>query len=790
MVQLANDMASFYNLDTEEAFTKLRAGITGETEPLKRLGILVDEQTVAQYALKSGISKTGKALTQQQKLQARYGAIMEQTAKAQGDLARTMDSPVNQLRRLNAEFDLAKIALGQALQPALLAVLPALTGFARGLTNVLKGGGDGDPLSGTATSFANATALIKARVDTSILGVVEEIERLKEETNGAVGGYIEAAEKTRTLYVSIQMQPKTTGYLNVMTALAKIDTFVGGAATAKDIEKDVGIILNGLPKTGSVDQTQFDATVTALLGLVNDKEAAEEIRDDVEILLSAALADDGNVDDDELSEIIELLLLQIQSLPSAQNVSDEISMMMKAAMEDGKIEDSEIEEVLAAFREQIKQILERKEQERIEAHQAVSAQFEADPSMTEDQLNEAHKEIDADYTAAVEGIKLAAEVAEAEIKVGNWSAYTISAADRGLMEKAVSDEINASGALLVAANAQVEALFDGSPLEEAVLGMYGTLTEKVKSNNETLQEMLNGWYQGHEIDWAEVMRIRQENADALAIMEGGLTSQGKINKGLLAIGGGTPREITNFAKGYSELFGSMVEGYKQQGEERENLILSMPDKYIASQGMTRQGMLDQNKAHTDSLVQETGAMLMNAVAESVAPQIRKVLNDPAAGYAETLDMANAIDGLLYSIKRDSLDDTGKAQYDALQRMFDQLNTMMTLQLNNLPINQEEEYTGTPRGPGSYGPPVEIDLPDEIKLPDTPTNLPGGAGGGSFNASTNVNVDIGTSDVLLMLDGYRIAQTVIKYLPKVQAQTGKTVYSASPSNIKYITNEVM
>ena len=116
VVQLANDMASFYNLDTEEAFTKLRAGITGETEPLKRLGILVDEQTVAQYALKSGISKTGKELTQQQKLQARYGAIMEQTAKAQGDLARTMDSPTNQLRRLNAEFDMAKIALGQALQ--------------------------------------------------------------------------------------------------------------------------------------------------------------------------------------------------------------------------------------------------------------------------------------------------------------------------------------------------------------------------------------------------------------------------------------------------------------------------------------------------------------------------------------------------------------------------------------------------------------------------------------------------------------------------------------------------
>jgi hypothetical protein len=134
LVQLAEDMASFYNVDPEEMFTKLRAGITGETEPLKRLGIMVDENTTKQYALSEGISKTGKNLTQTEKLMARYAAIMAQTANAQGDLARTINSPVNQIRLLNNQLDQAKIALGQAFMPIQAAVLPILNSLAKAAT--------------------------------------------------------------------------------------------------------------------------------------------------------------------------------------------------------------------------------------------------------------------------------------------------------------------------------------------------------------------------------------------------------------------------------------------------------------------------------------------------------------------------------------------------------------------------------------------------------------------------------------------------------------------------------
>lgn len=117
LLMLAADMASFYNLPHEEALMKLQAGLTGEAEPLKRLGVLVNETTVEQYALREGIIKTGQELTEQQKVVARYGLIMEQTEKAQGDLARTATSSTNQFRLLKAQFAEITADLGGMLLP-------------------------------------------------------------------------------------------------------------------------------------------------------------------------------------------------------------------------------------------------------------------------------------------------------------------------------------------------------------------------------------------------------------------------------------------------------------------------------------------------------------------------------------------------------------------------------------------------------------------------------------------------------------------------------------------------
>lgn len=115
---LANDMASFYNLRTEEAFAKLQAGITGEIEPLKRLGIVINETQVKNYALSQGWIKQGEALTETQKIYARFNLIAEQTRTAQGDMIRTSDQLANVERQNQAVWQEISVTLGQSFTPA------------------------------------------------------------------------------------------------------------------------------------------------------------------------------------------------------------------------------------------------------------------------------------------------------------------------------------------------------------------------------------------------------------------------------------------------------------------------------------------------------------------------------------------------------------------------------------------------------------------------------------------------------------------------------------------------
>lgn len=126
LTQLAHDMASFYNINPEEAFQKLQAGITGQVEPLKRLGIVVNETAIKQWALTNGMIKQGETMTEQQKILARYNVIMEATSKAHGDLERTMDSPTNKLRALKEEIQNTATDLGVALLPAVSKLLQSL----------------------------------------------------------------------------------------------------------------------------------------------------------------------------------------------------------------------------------------------------------------------------------------------------------------------------------------------------------------------------------------------------------------------------------------------------------------------------------------------------------------------------------------------------------------------------------------------------------------------------------------------------------------------------------------
>lgn len=118
LVKLAYDMASFYNLKPDEAFQKLKSGIMGEIEPLRQLGIVVDETTAKNWALTQGMTKKYENMTQGEKAEIRYRLILEQTSKAQGDLARTMDSPTNKLRIMGENAKQTSIEIGMQLLPA------------------------------------------------------------------------------------------------------------------------------------------------------------------------------------------------------------------------------------------------------------------------------------------------------------------------------------------------------------------------------------------------------------------------------------------------------------------------------------------------------------------------------------------------------------------------------------------------------------------------------------------------------------------------------------------------
>lgn len=118
LTALAADMSSLDNITFDEALTKLRAGLSGETEPLKSLGAVVSDANVQLYALREGIIANGETMNEQQKIVARYGVILEALKKRQGDLANTFGSLTNQQRRAEAGFKDLRTELGEALLPA------------------------------------------------------------------------------------------------------------------------------------------------------------------------------------------------------------------------------------------------------------------------------------------------------------------------------------------------------------------------------------------------------------------------------------------------------------------------------------------------------------------------------------------------------------------------------------------------------------------------------------------------------------------------------------------------
>lgn len=138
LTQLGYDISSFYNIGIGESMGKLQSGLAGEIEPLRRLGYAIDVASLEQVALNHGITESVNAMTQAEKAQLRYVAIMEQSSNAMQDLARTSQTPANALRILNQQITQLSRALGNLLIPLLQQIIPWVQAFVEVITEAIQ----------------------------------------------------------------------------------------------------------------------------------------------------------------------------------------------------------------------------------------------------------------------------------------------------------------------------------------------------------------------------------------------------------------------------------------------------------------------------------------------------------------------------------------------------------------------------------------------------------------------------------------------------------------------------
>jgi hypothetical protein len=138
LVQLAADLASFNNTSIDDALNALRSGLSGETEPLKRFGVALNDVTLKNKAMAMGFGQIKGVMDPAIKAQVTYALVMEQTSLAQGDYARTADGTANTMKSLAAEFENAKVAVGEILMPAFKAILAVLKLLVPVITAITK----------------------------------------------------------------------------------------------------------------------------------------------------------------------------------------------------------------------------------------------------------------------------------------------------------------------------------------------------------------------------------------------------------------------------------------------------------------------------------------------------------------------------------------------------------------------------------------------------------------------------------------------------------------------------
>lgn len=200
LTQLGYDISSFYNISQSDAMQKLESAFAGELEPVRRLGYDLSQAKLEAVALSLGIDKAVSSMTQTEKAELRYYTLMTQVTQVQGDMARTLEAPANQLRVFQAAVQQASRALGSLFIPALNAVLPYAIAFVKVITmaaQVLAGLFGFNLPDMDASSFDD--------VSSSVGGITDEMDTATDaakELKGALAGFDE---------INLIAQPDSSG---------------------------------------------------------------------------------------------------------------------------------------------------------------------------------------------------------------------------------------------------------------------------------------------------------------------------------------------------------------------------------------------------------------------------------------------------------------------------------------------------------------------------------------------------------------------------------------------------
>ena len=247
---LAGDVASFYNISQDEAYTKLKSVFTGETESLKDLGVVMTQTALDAYAMANGFGKTTSQMSEAEKVALRYAFIQDQLTAATGDFARTSDSWANQCRIMKLQFDSLKASIGQGLINLFTPVLRVI--------NAVIG-----KLAVLASAFKSFTELITGKKSSA--------QQIADAGNAASTGMDSAAESadnaTKSTNKTASAAKKAAKEMRSLMGFDKINKL--------DSKTDSSISPNGnaVPSTdfGSLAQgdTVIDKTDKKIQGLIN-----------------------------------------------------------------------------------------------------------------------------------------------------------------------------------------------------------------------------------------------------------------------------------------------------------------------------------------------------------------------------------------------------------------------------------------------------------------------------------------------------------------------------------------